>query len=289
MYRLVIFLLNACFWLLSRLPLRVLQHMGACLGLLAAWLPGRYQRRLRTHFLRAYPHATPAMLAEAARSAGRMALEMPYFWARKRPLAQFPHLLDAHDATLTRLLAQGRGVIALTVHMGCFEILAPALAARYGLTALFKPPHKTWLRQWMEGVRSQPGLHLAPAQARGVRMMVKALRHGQMAAMLPDQAPAAGEGVWAPFFGQPAYTVTLVQKLQQRSGAPIVLFCCERLPHAQGYQVHLRCYEAMLPDSPVAAATALNQAIEALIAIAPTQYLWGYNRYKIPQGVQVPL
>lgn len=286
--RLTTFLLSLSFWLLSRLPLRILQAMGAYLGQLIAYFPGRYQRRLHTHFLLAYPNATPAMLTEAARSAGRMILEMPYFWARKNPLAHFPHLFDAHDATIKALLTQGRGLIILTLHMGCFELLAPALAAHYGVTAMFKPPHKVWLRRWIESMRSQPGLHLAPTQTRGVRMLVKALKRGQMIAMLPDQAPPAGEGVWAPFFGCPAYTVTLAQKLQQRSGAPIVLLFNERLPHGQGYHLHLQPYIGMLPEAAVAGATALNHAIENLIALAPTQYLWGYNRYKAPYGTVSP-
>lgn len=282
MHYLMLGLLNFFFWVLSLLPLRMIYLLGGGLGRGAAALPGRYGRRLRANFLQAYPQATSAMLIDAARSAGRMALEMPYFWSRTNPLAAFPDLLAEHQLTINRILAEGRGVIFLTPHLGCFEILAPVLAARYGLTAMFKPPHKIWLRAWVEKMRSCPGLQLAPAQQSGVRMLVKALRQGQAIGILPDQVPAAGQGVWAPFFGRPAYTLTLVHKLHRISGAPIVLLFGERLSAGRGYRIHLQVLSELLPVDSVAAATMINDALESLIALAPTQYLWAYNRYKSP-------
>ncbi len=77
-------LMTFLFWLISRLPLRLLQAVGGALGLLAARMPGRYGRRLRENFLLAFPDASGPMIDEAARSAGRMAMEMPYFWSRKK-------------------------------------------------------------------------------------------------------------------------------------------------------------------------------------------------------------
>lgn len=282
MHYLVLLVLNFFFWIISHFPLRVIYFVGGGIGRLAAALPGRYGQRLRAHFLSAYPQATSAMLTEAARSAGRMALEMPYFWMRPDPLASFPNLLAEHQTTIDHLFEDGKGVIFLTPHLGCFEILAPLLAARYGLTAMFKPPHRIWLRTWIEKMRSRSKLHLAPAQQNGVRMLVKALRRGEAIGILPDQTPAASQGVWAPFFGKPAYTLTLVYKLQRLTKSPIALLFCERLTAGKGYQIHLRVLPKLLPTDPVSAATCINQAIESLIAIAPTQYLWAYNRYKTP-------
>ena len=56
--------------------------------------------------------------------------------------------------------------------------------------------------------------------------------------MLPDQVPPEGMGVWAPFFGQPAYTMTLAARLAQQSGAALAVLWCERLPSGAGYVVH---------------------------------------------------
>jgi KDO2-lipid IV(A) lauroyltransferase len=139
-------------------------------------------------------------------------------------------------------------------------------------------------------MRTRHNLAMAPATPRGVRMLVKALRRGEAVGILPDQVPSGGEGTWAPFFGKPAYTMTLVQRLQQLTGAPIVIVAAERLPRGAGYRGHLRILRegGLLPEDASAAAAVINAGIEDLIAVMPTQYLWGYNRFKTPAGVSQP-
>jgi KDO2-lipid IV(A) lauroyltransferase len=125
-----------------------------------------------------------------------------------------------------------------------------------------------------------------PADLQGVRAMLKALRRGEAIGVLPDQVPGVGEGEWVDFFGKPAYTMTLVGRISERTGAPVLLCCAERLPRGRGYRF---IAEPMLaprpPESPV---RALNRSLERLIRRHPEQYLWGYNRYKVPAGVQPP-
>ncbi|WP_342051880.1 MULTISPECIES: lysophospholipid acyltransferase family protein [unclassified Cupriavidus] len=278
------------FWLISRLPLRVLHALGGTLGLLVARLPGRYGRRLKENFRHAYPAVTDAQLDDAARATGRMIVEMPYFWSRKRitvPLHGFDEYLWAE---IGKLQAAGKGVIILTPHLGCFEVLPQSFAGNRPVTALFKPPHQPWLREFVERMRTRHNLAMAPATPRGVRMLVKALRRGEAVGILPDQVPSGGEGTWAPFFGKPAYTMTLVQRLQQLTGAPIVIVAAERLPRGAGYRGHLRILRegGLLPEDASAAAAVINAGIEDLIAVMPTQYLWGYNRFKTPAGVSQP-
>lgn len=277
------------FWLISRLPLRVLHAIGGALGLLVARLPGRYGRRLKENFRHAYPHATEAMLAEAARNTGRMIIEMPYFWSRKTLVAHTEGF-DEMWAETARLGAAGNGVIILTPHLGCFEVLPQHHARVRRVTSLFKPPHQPWLREFVEKMRTRPNMAMAPATPRGVRMLVKALKRGETVGILPDQVPSGGEGTWAPFFGKPAYSMTLVHRLQQLTRAPIVMVFAERLPRGAGYRGHLRtlCGGGMLPEDPAAASAVINATIEDLIVIDPTQYLWGYNRYKQPAGAGLP-
>ena len=105
--------------------------------------------------------------------------------------------------------------------------------------------------------------------------------------------PAAGQGVWAPFFGRPAYTMTLAARLAQRTGAAVGVAWTERLPRGAGYRVHVLPLPVPfpaaegLPADPAAfdaaAARALNRSMELLIGLRPTQYLWGYHRYKTPK------
>ncbi|WP_454734611.1 lysophospholipid acyltransferase family protein [Cupriavidus necator] len=278
------------FWLISRLPLRLLQAVGGALGLLAGRLPGRYRQRLRENFRLAFPDATDAMIDEAARSAGRMIVEMPYFWSRRKIGAKLYGFDDDMWPALAALQARGKGLIILTPHLGCFEVLPQSHALLRPVTALFKPPHQPWLRDWIEKMRTRPNMHMAPATPRGVRMLVKALKRGQAVGILPDQVPTGGEGHWAPFFGKPAYTMALVHRLQQLTQAPVVAVFAERLPRGAGYRGHFRVLNdgGLLPQDPTEAAAVINRNIEQLVAMAPTQYLWGYNRYKHPAGAELP-
>ncbi|MFJ1258825.1 lysophospholipid acyltransferase family protein [Cupriavidus sp. CuC1] len=276
------------FWLISRLPLSWLHAIGGALGLLAARLPGRYGTRLRENLRHAYPDASDAMLAEAARATGRMILEMPYFWSRRNPKARMYGFATRLWPELDKLMAQGRGLIILVPHLGCFEVLPQAFALRHPVTALYKPPHQAWLRDWIVKMRTRPNLAMAPAQPRGVRMLVKALKRGEAIGILPDQVPTGGEGAWAPFFGKPAYTMTLVQRLQQLTGAPIAVIFAERLPRGAGFVGHVQLIKDPLPDDQAEAVAVINAAVEKLVKEAPTQYLWGYNRYKHPGGAELP-
>jgi KDO2-lipid IV(A) lauroyltransferase len=106
--------------------------------------------------------------------------------------------------------------------------------------------------------------------------------------LLPDQVPQQGEGVWVDFFDKPAYTMTLPAKLQQMTGAVLILAYAERLPHGAGYTLRFVPFEQALGDTPEQQATAINTSMEHLIARCPAQYFWSYNRYKTPAGVSAP-
>jgi KDO2-lipid IV(A) lauroyltransferase len=183
-----------------------------------------------------------------------------------------------------KALALGKGVILLSPHAGCFELLGPVYSSRYRSTVLFRPPRIAWLQEWIIGMRSREQLTMAPANQSGVRTLVKTLLRGNTIGILPDQVPTDGEGVWAPFFGKPAYTMTLVQRLQKLSGATIFILGAKRNNIGQGYTLKYKKLEQPLPEDDIAAATVINQEMEAMIMQMPEQYLWGYNRYKAPKN-----
>jgi KDO2-lipid IV(A) lauroyltransferase len=268
------------FQLLARLPLWLLQGVGAALGWLVFGLSPSYRRR----FLDNVAHAglTVKQWRPAVAAAGRLTLELPRLWlGRPVPVRwQGGALLDA-------ALAQGRGVIIITPHLGCFEVAAQAYATRsgqnYPMTALYRPARQPWLAALEGRVRARPGLHTAPTSRAGVKQLLKALKRGHCVGLLPDQVPPLYQGVWAPFFGKSAYTMTLSARLAQQTGAVTLLAWGERLSWGRGYVVH------MLPFAPSdaigeAAITQLNQALEALVREHPEQYLWGYARYKAPRA-----
>jgi KDO2-lipid IV(A) lauroyltransferase len=159
------------------------------------------------------------------------------------------------------------------------------------MVALYRPARQAWLRELEETARHRPGLLTAPASLAGVRQMLRALRAGQTVGLLPDQVPPDGMGVWAPFFGVPAYTMTLAARLAQQTGAPQLLLLGERLPLAAGWCVRVFDPPEPLPAAAgddeahqIACATVLNRWMEFLVRQCPEQYLWGYHRYRGPRG-----
>jgi KDO2-lipid IV(A) lauroyltransferase len=180
-----------------------------------------------------------------------------------------------HDWHLVEeALAQGKGLIFLTPHLGCFEITSIYYAAYHPITVLFRPPKKSWLAPLIDAGRCKGQVKLAPANVQGVRALMQALKRGEAIGILPDQIPSEGEGEWADFFKTPAYTITLASKLAEKTGAPVIMVFGERLANGQGYEIHIT------PISNIATPALLNQAIEQQIAQKPEQYLWRYNRYK---------
>jgi Kdo2-lipid IVA lauroyltransferase/acyltransferase len=173
-------------------------------------------------------------------------------------------------------LQQKKGIIFLTPHLGCFEITSLYYAQFAPITVMFRPPRQTWLLPLIMQGRQRGKATLAPANMQGIKQLLEALKRGEAIGILPDQAPLAGEGEWAPFFGRDADTMTLASKLANKTGAAVFMAFGERLSGARGYYVHIK----PLPEGAIATPALLNAQIEKQIAQCPSQYLWGYNRYK---------
>ncbi len=277
-------MLITLFRLLSRLPLPVLHLAGVATGWLVYLLSPAYRRRLRSNLRQA---GFASRLAPAIGEAGKNVLELPFVWCAPQQKVLRTTTVENWELVQAALDA-GRGIIFLTPHLGCFEVLAQAFAARSPLTVLYRPPRKQALKPLIEGARARHNLALAPANLAGVRMLLKVLKQGGSIGLLPDQVPQQGEGVWANFFGKPAYTMSLPAKLQQMTGAAIILAYAERLPAGRGYTLRFVPFEQALDGTPERQAAVINRAMEQLIARRPEQYFWSYNRYKTPPGVVAP-
>jgi KDO2-lipid IV(A) lauroyltransferase len=277
-------MLVTLFRLLSILPLSALHALGAALGWLVYLASPSYRKRLKSNIRRA---GFTNYLTNSISEAGKSILELPFIWCATPDRVLQTVTIENWELAQKALDAR-QGVIFLTPHLGCFEVSAQIVAARLPITVLYRPPRKKALKPLIEQARARPGLALAPANLSGVRTLLKALRQGEPIGLLPDQVPQNGEGVWADFFGKPAYTMTLPAKLHQMSGAPIILAYVERLPRGRGYVLRLAPFEQPLGETPEEQARAINTAMEQLIARCPAQYFWSYNRYKTPAGVPAP-
>jgi KDO2-lipid IV(A) lauroyltransferase len=220
----------------------------------------------------------------AIASAGRMLTETPAIWLRPQDevAALVREVVGLEDALAAH--AQGKALLLLTPHMGCFEVAAQYASQHVPITVLYRAPKIGWLEPLMREGRGRGRVRLVPADFTGVRELFSALKRAEAVGFLPDQVPGVGEGDWADFFGKPAYTATLAPKLAARADLVCFLAYARRLPHGSGYTIVMRPYPEPLPgEEPI---RTLNRALEALVRECPEQYLWGYNRYKTPGGAK---
>ena len=270
----------------SAFPLWLLHVMGAAMGWVAFCASPTYRRRfLANSALAGYPFGA---VRAAVAHAGRMVAELPRLWLG----APLPCRIEG-EGCVEQAYATGRGIVLLTPHQGCFELSAQAVARRWSaergpITVLYRPARQAWRAKVMETARNRPGMLAVPTTLAGVRQMIKALRRGEAVGLLPDQVPPEGQGLWAPFFGRDAYTMTLAARLAQQTGAAVVLVRCERLSWGRGYVTHFEPLPAPLSADMDQALLQINQAMEHLIRQCPEQYLWGYGRYKQPRGDAAP-
>jgi KDO2-lipid IV(A) lauroyltransferase len=275
---------------LGRLPLRFYHAAGALFGRIAFRFSARYSRRMRTHLRLSGLCPDEATYARVLRAnvdeTGKQGIEFVPLWFS--PQARSAALVRscAGEEAVMQAHREGRGVILLTPHLGCFEVSAIYAAQRFPITVLYRPPRVRWLEALIDAGRGRGNVRLAPANMKGVRALFRALKNGEAIGVLPDQAPSQGEGVWVDFFGRPAYTMTLIGRLWETTRPAVFVAAALRRPRGEGYDIDVRRVEGDL--SGAAGARRINEAIEDAVRRCPEQYLWSYNRHKVPRGVPPP-
>ena len=278
----------AVFRFLSLLPLAWLHVLGALTGWLAWLFSPTYRRHLRENMRLALGTDDARRFRNAAIAhAGKQFIELAKIWLRPLEDAVSQVVAVSGWELVEAATREGKGIVYLTPHLGCFEITAQYLSTKAPITVLYRPPKRAWMQTLIETGRARKQLHIAAADLAGVRALLKALKRGEAVGLLPDQAPKVGEGRWLDFFGKPAYTMTLAARLTE-SGAAVIMVWAERLPGGAGYHFHLQAPTQPIVGTTEARAQQISREIEILIRQCPQQYLWGYNRYKQRRGVEPP-
>lgn len=276
---------------IGRLPWSWLQLLGDAIAALWRRFDAREARVARRNIELAFPQLDPAK-AEARqrailRTTARQALETLVFWTRPHPrnlaLIHESQGIELFDAAI----ASGQGLIVAAPHYGNWELLNQWLASRTRLAILYRPPESEIGEAFLQRVRADDGGRVTqvPAEGAAVRQLLRVLQGGGVVGILPDQQPKAGEGVFAPFFGKQALTMSLLPRLAARTGAVVLFAYCERIPSAgAGPAFALRIEaapDAIADPDPEAGVRALNIGVQRIASRDPTQYQWTYKRYTL--------
>lgn len=279
----------------GRLPLPLLHGAAALCGWLAWRLPNEQRRIAAINLRLCLPELEPAahcsLLRRALTESAKTLFELGPLWFGPRAALARRVREVSGESVWREALGRGRGALILTPHLGAWELAGLYLSASYPLTAMYRPSRAgpEFDRLSLAG-RQRFGGRYVPANPGGVRRLHRALRAGQVVGLLPDQNPDPGGGVFSPFFGRPALTMTLAPRLIAKHRPPVFMIYAERLRRGRGYRL---CFEA-LPEAAAAetaaqSATLINRAIERGVRRLPAQYLWSYKRFKRrPPGVANP-
>ena len=283
-------LIKAILYLFAFLPLPLSHAIGSLTGTALAGLPGRTRDVVRTNIDLCFPERPAGerrrLVNTCLRETGKTIMESGALWLRPAKMAL--RLIRDVDGLehVEAAQAQGHGIILATPHLGAWEAAGLYCASRYDITCLYRPLRMQALEDLVRNARNRAGGNYVPATAQGIRTLYKTLAENRAVAMLPDQEPQAGTGLFAPFFGISAYTMVFLSRLTIKTGAPIVFVWSERLSFGRGYRLHFRpAVEGASADDLATSVAAINRTVENMIRERPEQYQWSYRRFRTrPEG-----
>lgn len=277
--RLAAALLRAVAWL----PLTALRALATALAALQRSGANRNRHIASVNIELTHPKLDPMQQRDLVNRALQQSLctllEMPLVWRSDNEWLE-KHILHVEgEAHMQDALQADQGVVLICPHLGNWEVLGRYLPRYAATTNLYQPPKFSALEPLVKQGRERSGATLVPTSQRGVAQLLRALQRGEIVGMLPDQVPRGSGGVHAPFWGVPAYTMTLVHKLLQRTGCRAVLGYALR--EDNGFAIYFDAVpEELYSEDVVQSAAAMNRMIESATRKAPAQYQWAYKRFR---------
>ncbi len=280
-------------------PERALES-GAALG--RAWVRAGGPRvaDARVNLRIAFPEASEAKRNEILRAS---------FENLGRCLAEFAFLSRLNDDELrgrvriegldnydgARASKPGSGAVALTAHIGNWELFGVAMAAHgYPLTIVHRERQNPLLDEIVMGQRGS-GHAENIARGNAARAALRALRDGRFLAMPYDQSCRPGEGVFVPFFDRLAISRVAPARIAMKTGVPVLPCFLRREPDGFHHVCRIRPMLEMVEDkaNPLAAlvenVARMTRAIEDEIRLAPEQWSWIHRRWRVqPPGEPRP-
>ncbi len=274
----------------GRLPLPVNHAIAGLVGTLLYFVPFAYRSNAAVNLRRCLPElgwlARQWLLLRSLQETARGMTEMGWFWYRRpeEALGKIREVRGEHH--FDEAIEAKRPILFAGLHLGAWELLNGYLASRTQCTILYRPRSDQGVDQLVTDARSSLGASMTRADLTGVRQLIRRIRAGDLIGILPDHKPREGNGLFAPFFGHPAYTTRLFSKLAGRFKPFVIVGFAERLAFGRGYRIHLRPLDpTVTSEDEQASVEALNRDLESMIRIAPAQYQWTYQRFDIqPDG-----
>ena len=274
----------------SRIPPRLARTLGQGLSTLAFRVMGRSRQRIDTHLEIAFPELSQeqrdTISRDCSRHFGLMVAEIAWLW-RAQPVDVESVCEIQGLEHVDQALQEGRGAIMATGHCGNWEILSARLPiGGVPLTGIARELDDPRLDRLITQLRTRFGAEMILRGPAAGREILRQLNNNRLVALLIDQDIRGVPGVFAPFFGRPAWTP---------SG--VAMFALKRKIHVLSGFIHRRqdgSHKAVIhPPLPMPAdgtfddkvqelTASANAAIERQVRSFPEQWVWMHRRWRTP-------
>ncbi|MCP3675805.1 MAG: lysophospholipid acyltransferase family protein, partial [Gammaproteobacteria bacterium] len=274
--------------MLSFLPLTISSKITAVIAWLTYYTNSSSRKTTEANLKLCYPNLSDKERDELTRksikASGKLMAETAKVWLRPAPQT-LPMITDVEGEDYFHQLNNDpdTGTLLISPHLGNWELIWSYLAYNYQSSGLYRPPKIKELEKVILEGRRTGGGQIIKTTKMEVRKMLKVLKNAESLFLLPDQQPVMGSGVFAPFYGHQAYTMTLLQGLVQRTGAKILMVTCIRT--TRGFTLSFSPVDIDSALTNEEYAEQLNLHLQQEIDKNPTQYEWAYKRFKAsPEG-----
>lgn len=270
--------------LFAIIPLSFARGLGVFAALILNRTKNDVQRITKINLAMTQPHLSAEQLDKLCKESVRSTLinsfEMPVIWQQSEQWV-FNKIERVDNVNIfEESLAKGKGVILVCPHIGSWEFFGRYLTPRAKTTYLYQPPKIKAFESIVKSGREKAGAQIVATNQRGIAKVLKALRNGEVTGILPDQVPKPPSGQYANFFSVPAYTMTLIHGLVQKTHCEVVLGIALRTK--KGFHIIFESVpDAIYSEDLQTSVQALSDIVEQAIVKDVAQYQWAYKRFKL--------
>ncbi|MCF1428723.1 MAG: LpxL/LpxP family Kdo(2)-lipid IV(A) lauroyl/palmitoleoyl acyltransferase [Shewanella sp.] len=282
-------LLVAVVYLVSLLPWRLQFWLGKGIGRLSMLLLPRRRRIIERNLELCFPGMSVTERQQLVNAnidntgLGLLETGMAWYWSDAR-IAR--HVSFEGFDHIEPLLAQGHGVLLVSVHSLNLELGARACGLKLSGMGVYRPNNNPCFDYFQYKGRTR-GRH-EMIHRKDVKTMLDSLRQGRVLWYAPDHDYGLRRSAFVPLFAvDQACTTTGTSLLVDETDCAIVPFTIVRTDDSGHYTVTFRepLQEAFPKHSPEGGARAINKLVETSILAAPSQYMWLHRRFKTrPEG-----
>ena len=276
LYKLIIKILEA-------IPYKGLFYIGKVLAFLLLTLPNKHKKISKANLELVFPHKTSlqinSILRDSLFHSIMNMLEAGLVWGNQNYKKKPGFINVKNFSKIETALSSNKGVLLFTPHIGNIEIIINFLGQHTDCTIPYTQPKNKDLDKIITNSRNKSGVKMVDINVSGIKEMLSALKNKKLVAVASDQVPKKGAGIISKFFNSEIYSMSLLPKLQQRTGCVAHLMYCERKDNGKGFVIHFDS-KIDLSSNIQDGVDKMNNEFEKCIMKLPGQYSWEYKKFK---------